>query len=147
MQEFNHIFLLKEGIWEASGIFSDTNENIARANGAIEIKHSPDLWNCNSLIIVEDEEIKELRFARSIIPFNKKMNISQFTGDFTNLEKLNGRFICEKDYFISVFQSKDGQLTGTEYFNRFGKSSYKNRGVIFDETKKLFSWSFNIKLT
>ena len=60
------------------------------------------------------------------------------------LGTLLGKFMIIGDTILSSYTSEDGQYSGSESLIFVDKKTYKNRGFVFHNKKKLSSWKVDL---
>ena len=140
-----HTLLIEEGIWVADGTYLNEHNRSILVKGELNIKHHKDVWINSCTLELKGSNPHKIRNQYEITPLNK--NLDSFTWESKNpaYTKLKGKITSIGDSFISIFRSEDSELYGIEYLIKVSADHYKNRGYSFHESKKLASWSIEVK--
>jgi hypothetical protein len=143
----DHTFLFQEGLWLAEGIYYDENAHPLPFSGFAEITHTGGIWiNRNRMDIRAGGEIT-IENNYLIKPFPEGGDSTTWESENPVIGLLLGKFYVVGDSIISTCTSQRGTYSGTEFLVWKSPSDYISRGVFCDGTRKLSSWTVDLKKT
>ncbi len=142
----NHTFLFKEGYWQSSGTYTDSDNKTNNAEGFSNIIHNEDKWILNgSLQVIDGDNSREINNLYEITPVDKECHTASWFAENPSIGKLNGLFAIIGDVILSTFSSEEKQYSGVECIIRIDDDNYSIRGILLQEERKISSWSTNLK--
>ncbi len=142
-----HTFLLEEGIWSATGLYSDEKGSQIEVKAETICKHFKDKWVNEGIMKLEVEEgsVVEIRNDYKIEPFTPNREYTSWTSVNPSLGELKGLFIIVEDMILSKYNSNDGGYQGMESLYMQDINTYINRGALFKDYVKVSSWAVTLK--
>lgn len=141
----NHTYLFQEGLWTAKGVYIDEKGHDTPVEGEAEISHVDEIWVNEAWMKILGDDPLEFQNRYEIIPFASGKDFTSWTSSSPTLGFFLGRFIVVDDSILSVYRSKDGEYSGTEYLRKIDEVLYLNRGAFMDNDKKLSSWAVELR--
>ena len=142
--EIQHTFLLTPGTWSVKGLYFDETEKSVTASGEIIIKHEDENWVTEQTIKLTESPEPKLTNTYNITPIKENGKVAKWKAGNELLGQLIGSYMLQEEYIISLFETEDKKYSGTEYFIYVDDERYRNRGVLFEGDKKLFSWTVEL---
>lgn len=144
MQE--HTFLVREGLWRASGEFFDGTGKVTDVEGEAHIRHYPDKWVYEGVLRTVAKIPVEHRTVYEIQPMAPGNFATPWTSKSASFGTLHGRFIVVGDAILSAYESATGRYRGQDTMLRRDERRYSARGALMDGGKLLSAWSIELSL-
>jgi len=144
-EAMKHTFILQEGRWIGKGCYIDDDDQVIPFEGEITTTHLNKEWVHENImkLLLQDRTI-EVHNRQEIVPFKENKSITTWKSDDPDLGTLSGKYVIVDDSILSVCFSKNGKLQGSEYFMKIDDTTYKNRGTLTKQGKKLSSWVIDL---
>ncbi|HPR56672.1 MAG TPA: hypothetical protein PLV84_16190 [Deltaproteobacteria bacterium] len=139
-----HTFLLTQGRWIASGVFTDENGSASPAEAEVAITHLSDLWLNEGSMKVSGENALVIRNRYEIVPFAKGSLTTTWKSTNPAIGVLYGIFSIVGDSILSAYCSDDGSYSGMEYLRQVTPDAYENRGILLHEGLRVSSWELDL---
>ena len=140
----NHTFILTGGKWNIAGVYFDPKEQLLSVEGRFEISHRKDLWTAICYLTIGNNS-SEIKRVYSFEPSSDIKKGVAFNVEYSSVGKMFGRMMVADENLISVYETEDKLYSGSEYMKKISNNYYKNKGLLFKETEKYSSWSFDLK--
>jgi hypothetical protein len=140
----NHTFLLSQGRWSGSGMFTDENGSSSPAEAEVAITHMEDLWLNEGSMKVLGENTSVFTNRYEIVPLPAGSLTTTWKSTNPVIGVLYGIFSIVGDSILSAFCSDDGSYSGMEFFKRISTDAYENRGILLHEGLRISSWELDL---
>jgi hypothetical protein len=140
-----HTFLLREGVWRATGAYFDALGRRTEVEGDAEIRHYPERWVSASVMHTLGPKPVESRSSYEIHPLAKGNLTTPWTSQSPTLGSLSGRFILLDDAILSTWESATARFRGYETLLMRADNHYSARGSLFDGGKLMSAWAVELK--
>jgi hypothetical protein len=140
----NHTFLLSQGRWSGSGMFTDENGSSSPAEAEVTITHMDDLWLNEGSMKVLGEKTSVFINRYEIVPLPAGSLTTTWKSTNPVIGVLYGIFSIVGDSILSAFCSDDGSYSGMEFFKRISTDAYENRGILLHEGLRISSWELDL---
>jgi len=87
----------------------------------------------------------EFQNAYEIEPFEIDRESTSWISHNPALGELFGNFIVIDDSILSVYATKNGEFTVTEYLRQVNEHSYRNRGALMKGNDRISSWAVELE--
>lgn len=144
MLESKHTFLFEEALWCVSGYYLDAHQNRSEVAGHIAVSHQDGLWLSRSSLTKQADDEPLYETENRITPFGHGSLSTRWSSDNSLVGPLTGNFVIVKDSILSLSISPDNDHMGTEYLLRVLAGEYISRGALFEQGKRLVSWSVEL---
>lgn len=135
-----HTFLLRSGVWNASGSYYDEEENRFPFTGESRISRESGSWTVGGYLEVGFP--KPVRFYNNYqIPAGQTPPVIEWESHNPSLGRFTGRFVFIEDAIFSENSSDDGHSRSLETMVQAGAGAYQVRGVLFLNGRKASSWA------
>jgi len=144
-----HTFLFKEGVWLATGKFHNEQGEEIDIIGVTKTVHKDNIWLNDGFIELLIPEHSKFYNNYEIIPFDPDKDYTTWVSKTLSIgdEIINGKIVIIKDVLISDYHSKNGTYSGIEISTQIDEKTYESKGFLFQENKKLSSWSVIMTLS
>lgn len=142
-----HTFLFTEARWNSQGSYWDANGREMAAVGETHVSHGTAVWVVEGRIRIFGDTPVELMNSYSIDPSARGQDFLRWISYNPAIGEMHGVFSVVSDSIISLFATKDGRYSGSEFLLQIDNSTYTNRGVFFSEGKQLTRWAVELKRT
>jgi hypothetical protein len=139
-----HTFLFEPAQWAAEGVFTDAAGRMSPMRGSSLILHTDRSWILEGRVYLQGAEPMEFSHTYNIVPFSSGAHSTTWNSHNPVLGSLIGAFTKVGDLLLSIFHSKDGCFTGSEWLRQMGTDRYENRGVCFEKDRLLSAWATNL---
>ncbi len=147
MEQSEHSYLLKPGLWEISGLYIDKYENKFSQKGQLLISHEPGLWTLEATLTIATKQAQTINSRYEIQPLSSGASFTEWKSETGGPEPVFGLFVLVGDTIMSPWQSRSGIYWGQEIMARQSADSYQGRGFAFLNNEKVSAWitrlSFN----
>jgi len=140
-----HTFLFEQGIWRATGQFTDEAGNDYDIEGRSEVLHEEGLWRNRSWMRLRTEPPFSIENLYDIVPFKRGAMMTTWTSHNPSFGELSGTFELEGNAITSRYASDDQKVRGFETVTMVDEQSYRGRGEVYIEGKLTSSWSVNLE--
>ncbi|MBF0394442.1 MAG: hypothetical protein HQL38_17330 [Alphaproteobacteria bacterium] len=140
----HHTFLLEEGVWRASGTYTDEAGATHPIRGRAAISHALHVWRNEGEMEVMGDEPVVVDHLYEIVPMPHGASATIWTASSARLGRLRGNVAVVGDTLLSSFTSEEGEFSGTESLTRLGDNAYAARGVLYRGFERLSSWSMQM---
>lgn len=138
-----HTFLLTQGKWSASGVYTDEEGVTAPAEAELTITHLGDLWlNEGTMRVEGGTSVFTNRYE--IVPLAKGTLTTTWKSTNPAIGVLYGIFSIVGDSILSAYCSDDGSYSGMEYLRQVSTDAYENRGIMLHEGMRVSSWEMDL---
>ncbi len=139
-----HTFLLTQGRWSASGVYTDEEGVTASAEAELTITHLGDLWLNEGSMTVQGDTTSVMTNRYEIVPLAKGSLTTTWKSTNPAIGVLYGIFSIVGDSILSAFCSDDGSYSGMEYLRQVSTDAYENRGIMLHEGMRVSSWEMDL---
>lgn len=140
-----HSFLLREGVWRATGTFWDATGSAAQVEGETRIVHADGQWTCEGVMRIAGSGQGETRTRYEVTPFAPGGRAAHWTSHSHAFGALRGRFVVAGDAILSFYASATGRYRGFECIQRIGDAHYRARGTLVEDDRILSTWAVELK--
>ncbi len=140
-----HTFLFRRGKWTGTGTYFDENNNSCPVEGETTIIHEGEIWKNQGYIKLLIEHPVLFKNNYEIIPFKSDEDFTTWTSTNPDIGKLIGKFVIIDDTIISSYHSENLEYNGGEILVKIDDETYKSRGYLFKEDKKVSSHAVELK--
>jgi len=144
MADFEHGFLLKEGLWRSEGEFMDGLGKSIAVQGEADIRHHPDKWIYEGVMRTAAVPPVEHRTVYEIQPLAPGNFAMPWTSKSQAFGTLHGRFIIVGDVILSAYESATGRYRGQDTIIRRDDKRYSARGALLDGGKLMSIWRIEL---
>ncbi|MGD8352996.1 MAG: hypothetical protein PVJ01_02430 [Pseudomonadota bacterium] len=135
-----HTFLLKEGHWEAEGVYRGPADSGRPAGGYTTVTHGEDVWRIEGELVVGEEGQLVIRNSYEIEPWRQGGYASSWHSVNPAFGLLLGMFAVVDDTILTRFISEDGEYSGVESIRMVDAGTYESRGALFKRNLLASSW-------
>lgn len=146
VDQVEHTFLLKEGLWRSEGEFFDGTGNRIAVEGEAQFRHYPDKWVYEGVLRTVTSQPVEHRTVYEVQPLAAGAYATAWTSKSASLGTLHGRFMVVGDAILSAYESATGRYRGQDTIIRRDDKHYSARGALLDGSKILSAWSVELRL-
>ena len=139
-----HTFLLTQGRWHASGVYTDENGTTNPAEAEVTITHFDDLWVNEGTMEVSGDPPSVVKNRYEIIPLVKGSLTTTWKSTNPAIGVLYGIFSIVGDSILSAYCSDDGSYSGMEFLRQVSQDAYENRGILLHEGLRVSSWELGL---
>ena len=139
-----HTFLLTQGRWSGSGVYTDESGVTSPAEAELTITHLGDLWLNEGTMAVEGEKTSVITNRYEIVPLAKGALTTTWKSTNPAIGVLYGIFSIVGDSILSAYCSDDGSYSGMEYLRQVSTDAYENRGIMLHEGMRVSSWEMDL---
>ncbi|HOS97841.1 MAG TPA: hypothetical protein PLR71_11295 [Deltaproteobacteria bacterium] len=139
-----HTFLLTQGRWSASGVYTDEEGVTTPAEAELTITHLGDLWLNEGSMTVQGDTTAVMTNRYEIVPLAKGALTTTWKSTNPAIGVLYGIFSIVGDSILSAFCSDDGSYSGMEYLRQVSTDAYENRGIMLHEGMRVSSWEMDL---
>ncbi|GEM_PF-996086 len=140
-----HSFLLQPVNWVISGIYRDEKSVPISVRGQCAISHHEALWlNEMTMELMPENREKyrnlEYKTIYEYKPLESGMDSSSWVASNPSLGKLHGFIVIADDAILSLYQSSNGNLRGSETLIKISDRQYQCRGALLESGVVSSSW-------
>lgn len=139
-----HTFLLTQGRWSATGVFTDETGSSAPAEAELAITHLDDLWLNEGSMTVHGTNKTVFTNRYEIVPLAEGALTTTWKSTNPATGVLYGIFSVVGDSILSAYCSDDGSYSGMEYLRQVSVDAYENRGILLHEGMRISSWAMDL---
>jgi hypothetical protein len=139
-----HTYIFEEGIWSASGEFTDENGMTLPATAETRTTYHADMWIHEGTMRLAQSDGFEVMNRYEITPPMPGSTVLRWVSYNPALGKLSGYFAVVADAILSSYSSEDGTFTGLEYLVQLTPDRYTNRGILMQDERRISSWAMDI---
>jgi hypothetical protein len=140
-----HTFLLREGVWLASGSCRDADGRALAVDGRTEVTHGAALWVVDGAMRLLGPTPVEFRNRYEVLPFPAGADATTWTSSNPAIGTLRGRFAVVSDTIVSTYESDDHEWSGAECLILLRDTRYLARGVLYRNGTAVSSWAVELR--
>lgn len=141
----DHTFLLGEGEWRVSGEYIDEQGVPIQVQGSSSVIHYEDAWvnECIMELMPDnrgDYRNLEYKTIYEYRPLASNRDCTPWTASNPSLGKLHGELVVADNVLLSIYQSTNGNVRGSETLIKVSDRQYQCRGALIEGSRKSSSW-------
>lgn len=136
----NHSFLLEEGFWQISGVFSNISGVEIPVEGRSIISHTQEQWSNHTFMRMLTAQPQDIENLYTFAPIPSKATYAQWYSNSPSLGSVTGCFAFVDDTIISSSIIPETSQHATESLRMVSSEIYENRGALFQKDIIVASW-------
>jgi hypothetical protein len=140
-----HTFLLREGIWVATGSCTDGTGRSVPVEGQSEVTHGAAVWVVDGVMRLLGPAPVEIRNRYEVAPIPPGGDSTTWTSSNPAIGTLRGRFVVVADVIFSTYETDGGEWSGVECLIQLRDTRYLARGFLLRGGAAVSSWAVELR--